>query len=279
MNPAQKALWYIESHLARPADARRDLRRRRHLALPYGAGLCRCDRLFGDALRARPPSHRGGARARGRRARHPRTSRWMRITALTKHSPARSATISASRPKWSAPRRASTQLKLQEPILMDSTAFDNIAPPRFETGKAMLVAGVGERFSYRQRRRHSRAVASLPSIRPRAFRAGSGRWPMASAAMAMMPAISTTSPASRSPTSPICRASSAACASPSSATRCSPTPTTSRRIRRTVNTIWNHWLPASGHKLADAPNFERYDEKFDPATGNGGLEIWVPIKG
>ena len=48
-------------------------------------------------------------------------------------------------------------------------------------------------------------------------------------------------------------------------------------IRRTVNTIWNHWLPASGMKAADAPSFERYDEKFDPATGNGGLEIWIPV--
>ena len=49
-------------------------------------------------------------------------------------------------------------------------------------------------------------------------------------------------------------------------------------IRRTVGTIWNEWLPASGLSVADAPNFERYDEKFDPATGNGGLEIWVPVK-
>ena len=49
-------------------------------------------------------------------------------------------------------------------------------------------------------------------------------------------------------------------------------------IRRTVNTIWNHWLPASGMKAADAPSFERYDEKFDPATGNGGLEIWMPVR-
>jgi AraC family transcriptional regulator len=48
-------------------------------------------------------------------------------------------------------------------------------------------------------------------------------------------------------------------------------------IRRTISTIWNHWLPASGHKLADAPSFERYDEKFDSVTGDGGLEIWVPI--
>ena len=50
-------------------------------------------------------------------------------------------------------------------------------------------------------------------------------------------------------------------------------------IRRTVNTIWNNWLPAAGLKAADAPNFERYDEKFDPRTGNGGLEIWIPDQG
>ena len=31
-------------------------------------------------------------------------------------------------------------------------------------------------------------------------------------------------------------------------------------------------------KAADAPSFERYDEKFDPSTGNGGLEIWVPVR-
>jgi len=49
-------------------------------------------------------------------------------------------------------------------------------------------------------------------------------------------------------------------------------------IRRTVNTIWNHWLPGSDMKAADAPNFERYDEKFDPVTGNGGLEIWIPVR-
>jgi AraC family transcriptional regulator len=49
-------------------------------------------------------------------------------------------------------------------------------------------------------------------------------------------------------------------------------------IRRTVNTIWNHWLPISGMKAADAPNFERYDEKFDPLSGDGGLEIWIPVK-
>ena len=49
-------------------------------------------------------------------------------------------------------------------------------------------------------------------------------------------------------------------------------------IRHAINTIWNHWLPASGLKVADAPTFERYDEHFDPITGNGGFEIWVPVR-
>jgi AraC family transcriptional regulator len=49
-------------------------------------------------------------------------------------------------------------------------------------------------------------------------------------------------------------------------------------IRRTVNTIWSKWLPESGHEVADAPNFERYGERFDPRTGLGGLEIWIPIQ-
>jgi AraC family transcriptional regulator len=43
-------------------------------------------------------------------------------------------------------------------------------------------------------------------------------------------------------------------------------------------TIWNKWLPESGHELVDAPDFERYSEVFDPRTGTGGLELWVPIK-
>ncbi|MDA4634384.1 GyrI-like domain-containing protein, partial [Escherichia coli] len=49
-------------------------------------------------------------------------------------------------------------------------------------------------------------------------------------------------------------------------------------IRSTIMTIWGKWLPESGHALADAPNFERYGPEFDPRTGNGGMEIWIPIK-
>jgi AraC family transcriptional regulator len=49
-------------------------------------------------------------------------------------------------------------------------------------------------------------------------------------------------------------------------------------IRSTWITVWTKWLPESGHELVDAPDFERYSEEFDPRTGTGGLELWVPIK-
>jgi AraC family transcriptional regulator len=49
-------------------------------------------------------------------------------------------------------------------------------------------------------------------------------------------------------------------------------------IRRTCNTIWNIWLPQSGHKAAMAPFFERYPDSFNPHTGLGGVEVWIPLE-
>ena len=50
-------------------------------------------------------------------------------------------------------------------------------------------------------------------------------------------------------------------------------------IRGTWNSIWNDWLPQSGHEAADGPILERYDySRFDPQTGNGEVELWIPIR-
>ena len=45
----------------------------------------------------------------------------------------------------------------------------------------------------------------------------------------------------------------------------------------------SRWLPESGHQsaAADAETpafFERYSEEFDPQTGMGGMEVWVPLQ-
>jgi AraC family transcriptional regulator len=30
--------------------------------------------------------------------------------------------------------------------------------------------------------------------------------------------------------------------------------------------------------VADAPDFERYGEDFDPKSGTGNVEIWIPLE-
>ncbi|SEN38205.1 AraC family transcriptional regulator [Pseudomonas sp. ok272] len=49
-------------------------------------------------------------------------------------------------------------------------------------------------------------------------------------------------------------------------------------LPQTFAYIWQTWLPASGRAAADAPEFERYSADFNPQTGVGTLEIWVPLK-
>lgn len=49
-------------------------------------------------------------------------------------------------------------------------------------------------------------------------------------------------------------------------------------IPATMSVIWSDWLPTSGHKFADAAFFERYDTRFDPRTGEGDVELWLPLE-
>jgi predicted transcriptional regulator YdeE len=42
--------------------------------------------------------------------------------------------------------------------------------------------------------------------------------------------------------------------------------------------IHGDWLPRSGLRARQTPDFERYDARFDPATGAGLVEIWFPVE-
>jgi AraC family transcriptional regulator len=46
----------------------------------------------------------------------------------------------------------------------------------------------------------------------------------------------------------------------------------------TWGAIWNEWLPSSGRTPANTPDFEKYGDEFDPATGDGLVEIWFPVE-
>jgi AraC family transcriptional regulator len=50
-------------------------------------------------------------------------------------------------------------------------------------------------------------------------------------------------------------------------------------IASTIHTVFAQALPASGLAPGDMPDLlERYGASFDPRTGEGGFEIWVPVK-
>jgi AraC family transcriptional regulator len=49
------------------------------------------------------------------------------------------------------------------------------------------------------------------------------------------------------------------------------------KLGETWMTIFQGWLPTSGYQFPGTPCYERYGEEFNPTTGMGGMEIWLPV--
>jgi len=49
-------------------------------------------------------------------------------------------------------------------------------------------------------------------------------------------------------------------------------------VRLTCDAIWNDWFPRLEAIPANGPQFEKYDARFNPETGEGEMEIWIPIQ-
>ncbi len=278
MNPALKALWYIESHLG-------DALTLDEIAAIGGVSRFHMVRAFAAAtglsvmryVRARRLSEAARALAGG--------APDILNLALEADYGSHEAFTRAFRDHFGvtpeAVRAASCvdKLRLQEPIMMDSTLTENLQAPRFETGKAMLVAGVGERYNHAnggtaaipgQWQRYHQKVDEIPD------RVGNVAYGVCcngddSGNFDYIAGVEVSDFSNLPREFSRVRIPEQKYAVFTHSEHIST-------IRRTVNTIWNHWLPESGLCVADAPNFERYDEKFDPATGSGGLEIWVPVK-
>jgi AraC family transcriptional regulator len=274
MNPAQKALWFIESHLA--GELTLD-----EIAGVGGISRFHMVRAFAAAtglsvmryVRARRLTEAARALARG--------APNILELALDADYGSHEAFTRAFRdhfgitPEMVRATTCLSRLKLQEPIMMDSTASNNLQAPRFETGKPLLVAGVGDRFSHDNGagipllwQRFHQSVAHLPSrVGQVAYGVccngdDAGNFDYIAGEVFDFSDLPREFSRVRIPEQKYAVFTHRDHVS---------------TVRRTVNAIWNHWLPASGFKMADAPSFERYDEKFDPATGDGGFEIWVPI--
>jgi AraC family transcriptional regulator len=176
-----------------------------------------------------------------------------------------------------AGRRLDT-IDLMEPIKMDETLLTSLKPPRFENGKPLLIAGIGERYDGESSKaipalwqRFAPHFGNLPGQIDKVAHGvccnGDDEGNFDYIAGVEVGDFSELPAGLRTVRIPAQRYAVFSHSEHIST------------IRRTVNTIWSKWLPESGHQVADAPNFERYGPEFDSRTGEGGLEIWVPIKG
>jgi AraC family transcriptional regulator len=167
---------------------------------------------------------------------------------------------------------------LVEPIIMDKTPTIALEAPRLVEGKNLLIAGLGSHFTYEN------SSAGIPSLWQR-FAPHIGHVPQQTGSTAY-----------------------GVCVNPDDAghfdyiagvevSSFDDLPEEFVRVRipaqlyavfshrdhistikATFEAIFRDWLPKSGRALAETPGFERYDERFDPRTGNGVTEIWMPLK-
>ena len=54
--------------------------------------------------------------------------------------------------------------------------------------------------------------------------------------------------------------------------------TTLPQIGETFHNAYHTWLPQSGYQPRGGPEFELYDEQFDPQDPNSEFDLYIPIK-
>lgn len=274
-NPAQKALWFIESHLSAPLalDDIADVTgvSRFHIVRAFAAATGVSVMRY---VRLRRLSESARALAAG--------APDILTLALEADYGSHEAFTRAFRnqfgvtPEMVRIRARIDGLKLQEPITMDTTPLAALSPPRMVTSKPLLIAGVGDRFSHDNAagipglwQRFHQMVDAIPGrighvaygVCCNADDAGNFDY-IAGIEVSDFSDLPRDFSRIRIPATDFAVFSH---------------PDHVSTIRSTMSAIWNHWLPASGYKVADAPIFERYDERFDARTGEGGFEIWVPV--
>jgi AraC family transcriptional regulator len=276
MNSIEKALWFIESHFANEITLE-------DLAKAGGVSRFHMTRAFGAATGLSIMRYvRGRRLAEAAKALSNGAPDILSI-ALDAGYGSHEAFTRAFRdefgvtPETIRVRGHLNEIELVAPIKMDETLLINLEPPRFETGKRLLIAGLGERYT-------CETSAAIPS-----------QWQRFLPNLGQIPGQ-----LGRTAYGVCCNSDDAGnfdyvCGVEVKDFSKLP-PDWSRvripeqsyavfhqrehisTIRSTWNTIWNKWLPESGFEAMDAPNFESYGDDFDSFTGTGGFEIWIPIK-
>jgi len=276
MNPMERALWFIESHFASEINLE-DIAKaggvsRFHLTRAFGAATGRSIMRY---VRGRRLSVAAKALSKG--------APDILSLALDAGYNSHEAFTRAFRDQFGVTPemvRAEGHLKkieLVEPIKMDETQLVNLEPPRFENGKRLLIAGLGGRYTCETSAgipsQWQRFVPHLGQIHGQVGRVTYGVCCNSDDAgnFDYVCGVEVTD-FSRLPLD------WSRVRIPQHRYAVFSQPDHISTIRSTWNSIWNKWLPESGYRIADAPDFERYAADFDSTTGMGGFEIWVPIK-
>jgi AraC family transcriptional regulator len=275
--PVAKALWYIESHFESPLTLE---------AVAECAGVSRFHLLRAFAAATGLPIMRY---VRGRRLseaarRLASGAKDILTVALDAEYGSHEAFTRAFREQFGVTPETVRALghlhnvTLLEPLPMDKKPPAELTPPRIENGALLLVAGIAQRYAGNaegagipaQWQRFARYLAHIP------HRIGADTYgvcyntddegnmdylcavPVAS--FADLPAEFTTLRVAAHRYAVFWHGAHVSA------------------IRGTWSAIWNDWLPQSEYRAADAPILERYDRRFDPLSGHGGVELWVPIQ-
>jgi AraC family transcriptional regulator len=276
MDPVQKALWFVESHSRDPISLEDIASACKvspfHLTRAFAAGTGLSVMRY---VRARRLSEAARRLADG-------ADDILRLALDAGYGSHEAFTRAFAGQFVLTPEQVRSQghlnnIKVVEAIPMNATPVENLAPPRFETLKPMVVAGFVERHNCEspagipdQWQRFVPYLGSIPGQVGRVaygvvynFDRESNFDYLCGVEVAGSPVL------------------------PRGMTTLSLPPQkyavfTHRGhiagIRSTIAAIWSQWFPESGHKALEAPTLERYGPEFDPKTGMGGIEIWVPVE-
>jgi AraC family transcriptional regulator len=276
MNPVEQAIWFIESHFAQPLDLD-------EIAQSGGVSRFHMSRAFVVAtgrpvigyLRARRLTEAARQLADG--------APDILSVALEAGYGSHEAFTRAFRdqfgitPEQVRAARDLETLNLVEPIMLDSTPRTDLVSPRFEDGPPLLIVGSLQRY-------HRDDAAGIPS-----------QWrildPHVGHIPGEVPYITYGVVANSDDQGNFDYLAGVEVADFSDPPEGLSTLRIQAQryavfrhaehistIRKTMHAIWAVWLPNSTYDAADAPMFERYGPEFDGRTGQGGLEIWLPVK-
>jgi AraC family transcriptional regulator len=168
-------------------------------------------------------------------------------------------------------------MRFMEPIKMSEDLLTDLQPPRIENGRTLLIAGMGQRYN-------SETSAGIPE-----------QWQRFGPHIGNIP-----TQIGRDTYGVLCNGDEQGTIEYISGVevsefrgipkdwRCLTIPKQKylvfschdhiSSIRRVWTTIWNKWLPESPYRVVKGPEFEHYPPNFDPVTGTGGYEIWLPVE-